>query len=99
MAKLSIDFQDGFADDTVVLHVEGKEHFRKQHISSKPVIGWADSFQTEVSSGHVNIQVAIPTQEIAVTIPLDIRRDTHLGLSVVNGKLEHIVSDRPFTYA
>lgn len=99
MAKLSIDFQDGFADDTVVLHVGGKEHFRKQHVSSRPVIGWAESFQTEVSSGRVNIRVTIPTQDIVASIPVDVQHDTHLGLSIVDGKLEHVVSDKPFSYA
>jgi hypothetical protein len=99
MARLSIDLQDGFTDDTVVLHVGGKERFHKQHVSTKPVIGWAESFQTEVSSGRVNLRVTVPTQGIVKTIPLEVSSDTHLGLSIVNGELEHIVSDQPFTYA
>lgn len=99
MVTLAIDFQDGFADDTVVLRVNGEEVFRKEHVSTKLLLGLADSFKTEVEKGPVSVEISVETRDIAETISLDVSVDTYLGVSVVNGMIEYIISDEPFGYA
>lgn len=98
MVTLSIDFQDGFANDTVVLHVNGDEVFRKEDVSTNLLLGKADALETVVKTGQIVIEINIQTRDIAMTIPLEISADTYLGISVVNGRIEYVVSDEPFGY-
>ena len=98
MVTLSIDFQEGFANDTVVLHVNGDEVFRKEDVSTKLLIGKADALKTTVETGQVVIEINIQTRDIAMTIPLEISADTYLGISAVNGRIEYVISDEPFGY-
>lgn len=98
MVTLSIDFQDGFVNDITVLHVNGKEIFHKEHVNTKLLLGLADSLETEVETGSVSINTNVPTKDIEKTIILEVSADTYVGISIVNGMIEHIVSDRPFGY-
>jgi hypothetical protein len=99
MVTLAIDLQDGFVDDTVVLRVNGEEVFRKEHVSTKLLLGLADSCNKEVEKGSVSVEISVETRDIVKTIPLDVSADTYLGVSVVNGMIEYIISDEPFVYA
>lgn len=98
MVTLFIDFQDGFADDTVVLHVNGEEVFRKEHVSTKLLLGLAESFRTEMPIGPVTIDIDIQTKDVAKTILIEVFAPTYLGISVANGSIEYIVADEPFGY-
>ena len=98
MVTLSIDFQEGFVDDTIVLQVNGEEVFHKEHISTKLVIGLADSFETEVETGSVNIEINIQTKNVTKNLLLEVSADTNIGISIMNGEIEYIVSDKPFRY-
>ncbi len=98
MALLAIDFQDGYKDDTIVVRINGDKVFRKEHASTKLLLGLADSFKTEVEKRSVSIEISIETRNIVETIPLDVSTDTYLGVSVVNGRIEYIISNKPFGY-
>lgn len=98
MVTISIDFQDGFTDDTVVLKLNREEVFRKEAVSTKLLLGKADSFKTEVETGPVNIEVNVQTKGIAKTFLLEVSADTYIGISIVNGMIEYILSNEPFGY-
>jgi hypothetical protein len=99
MALLYIDLQEGFADDTVILRVNGKEVFSKKRVTKRLLLGLADSVKTEVEKGLVTIEARVETRGIAKTIRLNVSADTYVGVSVVNDKIEHLVSGKPFGYA
>jgi hypothetical protein len=98
MVNLSIDFRDGFLDDTIVLQVNDKEVFHKEHVRTKLVIGLADSFKTKVEPGPVTIEIIVPTKNVVKTILLEVSDDTYLGISIVNGVIEYMGSSEPFGY-
>jgi len=98
MATLSIDFQDGFVDDTIIVQVNGEEVFQKEHVSTKLILGLADSFETEVETGLVNIEINVQTKNLTEDFLLEVSADTYIGISIMNGKIEYIVSDKPFRY-
>jgi len=60
MKLLHIAFQEGFADDTVVIRVNGKEVFRKASVKTRTQIGYAGSFEVNVQEGSVNVEVTLP---------------------------------------
>lgn len=100
MVTLAIDLQEGFVDDTVILRVNGEEVFRKEHVSTNPLLGLAHSFKTEVEKGPVNIRVDVRTRDLAKTVALEVSDDTYLGVSVVGGMID-VTPPRPdrFPYA
>lgn len=98
MIILAIDLQDGFEDDTVILQVNGENVYHKEDVSTKLLLGLADSFKTEVEKGPIKIDISAQTKGIKKTISLDVSADTYLGISIVNGIIEYIVSNEPFGY-
>ena len=98
MVTLAIDFQDGFKDDVVTLQLDEKEIFIRQHVSTSLLLGFADSFRTEVRKGPVTVEMSIETRGLVATIPLQILVDTYVGISVVNDRVQYIISNEPFGY-
>jgi hypothetical protein len=98
MVTLYIDFQDGFAQDTVVFKVNDKEVYHKRNVSTKLLLGKAASFNTKVETGTVNLEINVQRNNMVKAIPLEISADTYIGISIVNGKIEYIVSVEPFGY-
>jgi len=99
MSKLRVDLQEGFTDDEVYLHVNGVPSLRKQGVTTKRFLGLATSSEIEVPEGTVNIEIKIPTKNLAKTISLNASGSDYLGVSVGDGKIQHIVSQKPFGYA
>ena len=99
MVTLTVDFQEGFADDTVVVRVNDEEVLWKEGVRTKLLLGLAYSFVTEVEKGAATVRISVVTQNIVETIPLEIAADTHLGMSVENGRIEYMKRDVPFNYA
>lgn len=98
MATLTIDFQEGFAGDTVVLSLNGDEVLRQENITTKMVLGYAGSFESEVETGSVSIEIYVQTKDLRETVILEVSEDTYLGISITDGKIETIQLDEPFRY-
>ena len=99
MADLRIALQDGFEGDTVVVTVNGKEVFKQEDIKTKRQIGKAASFEVKVEEGSANVQVSLPLKNLSETIVCKVSGEAYLGVSLVEGKIEHKVSSEPFRYA
>lgn len=95
---LGIDFQDGFADDTVIVKINENEVLRKEHVSTSLLLGLASTFRTEVTSARVDVKVEILTKNVERTITLDILGDVYLGVSVTNSIIDYMISEEPFGY-
>lgn len=98
MVKLSIDFQNGFKFDTVILHLNGKEVYHKKSVCTKLLLGLADSFKTVVEKGPVSIYISVVTRNMTKTILLEVSADTYLGVSILGDRIEHIISNEKFGY-
>lgn len=98
MAILSIDFQSGFINDTIVLLVNDEEVFHKEHVNTKLLLGLADSFKTEIETGLVSIEIHVLTKDIKKALVLEVLEDKYIGISIVNSMVDYIVTDEPFGY-
>ena len=85
--KFSIDFQDGFKDDTIALKIKGKEVLRIEKVSTGLIVSFAHIFETEVEPGKISVEITIPTRNLATTRIFDVLTDTHFGVSLVNGEI------------
>jgi hypothetical protein len=98
MPVLRIDLRDGFADDAVVVRVDGREVLRRDSLSTRTQVGLAHSLTVE-AAGAVAVEVALPKRHLSETIRLEVAAPRHLGVSIGrDGRLMHEISDAPFRY-
>lgn len=95
---LKIDLQEGFSEDTVVIQVNNREVFRKRGVTTKMILGLADSIELEVPDLSAIIKVALPSKGLSETISLPLDAPVYLGLSVMNSQIAYIVDQKPFAY-
>jgi hypothetical protein len=99
MALLHIALQEGFASDTVVARVAGKEVYRKAAVTTKLQIGRADAVDVQVDAGSVLVEIAVPPKGLAESIQLQVASAAYLGVSIArDGRIKFQVSERPFGY-
>ncbi len=98
MPMLTIDLQDGFASDEVVIQVNGQEIYRRNQVSTNYAISRAASVQQEVPAGRAVVKITLPLKGLAQEIPLAISGPTYLALSIMDGRVSHSLSDEPFRY-
>jgi hypothetical protein len=99
VAKLSIDLQDGFADDTVVVSVDGREVLRRAGVRTRRTLGLAESLSVDVDGPPITLEVSLPLRGIADATRVDPAAAGHVGVSLVDGRIRYRLSHRPFGYA
>ncbi|MET1078110.1 MAG: hypothetical protein ABWY06_08825 [Pseudomonas sp.] len=101
MAKLTIDLQEGFAEETVHIRIAGRQVYQQEQLSTRNQIGLAASFSIQVEEGPLSLDVLFPARGDKVeVINLIIQGDTYLGISLsATGALEYKASGAPFMYA
>jgi hypothetical protein len=85
MTTLTIDLQDGFAGDTVVVRVNGRDVFHKPGVNTDYSIGRADSVTTEVNDGATRVEILVPSRNLSGTETLNAAETPFLGISVADG--------------
>jgi hypothetical protein len=99
MVEVTIDLQDGFKDDTVVISAGGRELVREQAVSTRFQIGKAKSLRVALPEGQITLTVEVPTQNRRATVPLDTTRPVFVGVSLTTeGELEVRTQAQPFGY-
>jgi len=99
MSKLCVDFQEGFAHDEIQVRVNGQERLKKAGVTTNRLLGIASSEEIEVPDGRITVDIQIPTKNLSKTISLETSGSEYLGVSIENGRIEHIASQEPFGYA
>jgi hypothetical protein len=97
--SLTIDFREGFYDDTVIVLIDGNEVFRKANITSKTMTGFAEAITVKLESGNHNLHVKLLEKEVSQKINLEIHNSLYLGLNYKPEKgLEYKLQGEPFRY-
>ena len=101
---LSVDFQDGFVNDSIIIRINENEVFRKNNVSTDLRIAMADnSFNTTVSNGQIKIDILVPSKNLKFSQNIEINSDAYLGVSIINSdttnpEIKVKVEKQPFTY-
>lgn len=98
MASLVIDLQDGFSDDTVMIQVAGQEIFHKEGVNTDYSLGRADSVEVQVPEGSVDVEVTVPSRDLLESIVLEVSTTVYLGISILDDRIDHQISDEMFLY-
>lgn len=88
MPRLTIDLQDGFSNDEVILRVAGIEVLKKSQVTTNPAISLAQSCPVEVGEGTLEVEVLVPSRKLQGAVRLDVARTPYLGVNVVENELE-----------
>ena len=96
MIRLTIILERGFKDDTVIVKINEKEIFHKKNITTKLLIGMAESLQLNVQEGLVTFKISLPDKNIVKDFSAEILHPSILKLSLENGELRYnIIEERP----
>ena len=92
-------FQDGFANDDVIVRVDGREVIRESRLQGNdPLVPLAAvrDVELEATAGKVNVEV--PSRGLSRSFDLDFRESPYLGIAIVGGDIAMRRSSRPFEY-
>jgi len=95
---LTIDLQDGYDDDAVVILVDGEEKYRNSSLKTDYAIGLTVSIQIRLPEGTVKLTINIPTHKLHADKRLDVDADIFVGVNIVNGAISFRVSKERFEY-
>lgn len=98
MPVLTVDLQEGFADDLVEIRINDREVFRQAGVSTQLLLGYAASFETPVRQGTVKIEINLPRKNLSKTIVFQVLDRVFLGVSVQGDQIFHTTSPKPFGY-
>jgi hypothetical protein len=98
MPRLYIDFQDGFVGDTIEITLDNQPVARYENVRTDLRINLAQRFETELPPGEHTVQIQIPQRAPVVGFPLNLERDTYVGVSLQDEAIVYSVQDEPFVY-
>ena len=99
MPSMRIDLQEGFTNDAVEVYVNGAKVLEKEGVTTKRMLGLALSAEIEVPDGALDVEVKVPTKNLAKTFSVESSDTPNLGISIHNGELKSITSKKRFGYA
>ena len=95
MPTLTIDLQEGFAGDEVIVRVNGREVVRRPGVKTKRMLGLAQSLEVPVPDGAVSLEIEVQAKRARGTTAV---HHSHLGVSLVGNEVRFIEADKPFGY-
>ncbi len=93
MAVLTIIMKRGFEDDRVVVSVDGRVVFDREHVRMRRQIDRCAAFDCEVSPGAVEVDVQVPNRALAAQRRVHVEDHTTVLASIDAGRLE--IAERP----
>lgn len=95
---LSIDLQDGFSNDTVIVQVNGRVVYQKSGVSTNYALSLADSAQVEIPPGIVQLDISMPSRQMRMSAQLSMLAATNLWINVLGNNIHYEISDKPAYY-
>ena len=98
--QVHVAFQDGFANDEVVIRVNGREVIRETSLSGRdPLVPVAAVRQVEIAPAAATMRVDVPTRGLSRSFDVNFRESPYLGVAIVGDEIMLRRSSRPFEYA
>lgn len=96
MPTLRVTIEEGFNEDSVRLKIGDREIYSKDQVTTRNQIGLADKVEIETPEGDCLLNVHVPSRSVLASIPLQIKKDTYLGISITpEGEIQPRHYDRP----
>jgi hypothetical protein len=100
MAILSIHLQEGFDDDTAVIRLNGAERARRAHLTTKPLLGYAEIIELQKpAQADIRLELSLPDRNLSASTAIPASGDSFVAANMANGRLQLAVRSQPFGYA
>jgi hypothetical protein len=97
--EVHLAFQDGFANDDVVVRVDGREVVRESGLKGlDPMIPLAAQRNVQIERPAGRLDVEVPTRGLSRAFDLDFAKSPYVGIAIVGGEIAVRQSSRPFEY-
>ena len=88
MIPLTLDLQEGFDGDQVVMAIDGREVFRKTGVRTRLQIGLAERIKLDVEPGRHSLRVSLPNRSLHGERQFDAKSEPTLAVSVSAGSID-----------
>jgi len=93
MAVLTVIMKRGFDDDRVVVSVDGRVVFDREHVRLRRQINRCAAFDCEVAPGAVEVEVQVPDRGLTAHRRVHVADRTTVLASIDESRLE--IADHP----
>lgn len=99
MVPLTIDLQDGFTGEDIVVRVDERQLAALSSVNTRPQLGFAERVQVELEAGAHTLVIEVPSTRQRLTESLQLTKAHFVGVNVRGDKLELRSQDHEFWYA
>jgi hypothetical protein len=86
---------DGFADDAVIVRIDGRTVLDEQNVTTKKIYGLAKQVPPVAVDGNTaQLDVELPRRGIRASFPLDLTTGHHVPIRLENGQLRFSVQKK-----
>lgn len=98
MPVLTVDLQEGFADDHVTVLVDDRAVFDRRGVRTRFEIGFAARAEVELDQGAHTVRILLPDKGVAAEATVDTTSVSHVGVERTDGTVVMRSSAEPFRY-
>jgi len=92
MPVLNVHLTDGFADDHVIVSVDGTKVFDRADVTTNKLLGTAASLPpVDVAADKAEITLDIPEKGFRGTVSVDLAKGSHVPIALDGMELRHAV--------
>jgi hypothetical protein len=98
MTPVTVSLEDGFAQDHVLIRVDGTTAFERTDVTTRMQTGLAAAVLVDASDAS-SLEVELPDRGLSVTTDIDGSSTPYARVSIVNGEVAVSTTDQAPYYA
>ena len=98
MTQVTVSLEDGFAQDHVLILVDGTTAFESTEVTTRMQTGLAAAVQVDASDAS-SLEVQLPDRGLSRTIDIDSNSTPYARVSIVDGDVAVSTTDQAPYYA
>jgi hypothetical protein len=92
VSDIRLYLTDGFANDHVVVTVDGRTVLDESALTTKKLYGLAKELDPiSVTGRTAKIEISLPNKGLTIEFDVDLSRGTHIPISIEDGRVRHSV--------
>ena len=98
MVLIYIYLEEGFIHEFVEIFVNNKKYYQNNNVTTKAVLGLADTAKIEIAENSANIKFFFKNKKLSKIIPINVSDSVHIAISLTEHNIVYRVSEHPFEY-